>query len=206
MPPVTLVKVPWPEGESGNWCTSLRPAREAGKLIDIALVFGRDGSYRKIYAHKIVLISYSEYFEALFTGESSAHGGGYQEVKMGKEETDFHSVEMIVACLYSGELPLSLLNVCSVIHTANLLKLSAIGKAACDFLINLLEPSIVCKMLRYAAVHAGCGDHVCDLYTRCADYLIDHIQECSLEPSYAELSNEEIVYAFTLSPKGRRFL
>jgi hypothetical protein len=34
---------------------------------------------------------------------------------------------------------------------------------------------------------------MCDLYTRCADYLIDHIQECSLEPSYAELSNEEMV-------------
>jgi hypothetical protein len=90
--PPTLLPVAPPPG--GQWCVSLRPAREAGQFVDVTLVVGD----RKIPAHKLVLISHSPYLLGLLTSGLAESKQGGDTLKTGDDSTDGRAVEAIVDC------------------------------------------------------------------------------------------------------------
>ena len=161
--PPTLVPVAPPA--DGQWCVSMQRHREAGQLIDITLLVGG----RKIPAHKLVLISHSPYLEGLLPSGLAESKQGGDELKIGDAETDGRAVEAIVDCFYSGQLSLSS-TVSSVIRTADLLRVDAVEKEACDFFVESLEVSTACEALAFAAAHSGGGEHARGLHGRCAAY------------------------------------
>jgi hypothetical protein len=184
--PPTLVPVAPPA--DGQWCVSMRRHREAGQLIDITLLVGG----RKIPAHKLVLISHSPYLEGLLTSGLAESKAGGDELKIGDENTDGRAVEVIVDCFYSGELSLSSSTVSSVIRTADLFRVDAVEKAACDFFVESLEVSTACEALAFAAAHSVGGEHARGLHERCAGYVVDHFADCSAEPSFLQLPCEAV--------------
>jgi hypothetical protein len=184
--PPTLLPVAPPPG--GQWCVSLRPAREAGQFVDVTLVVGD----RKIPAHKLVLISHSPYLLGLLTSGLAESKQGGDTLKTGDDSTDGRAVEAIVDCFYSGQLSLSRSTVSSMIRTANLLGVGAAEKAACDFFVESIEPSTACEALGFAAAHSECGEHARGLHERCVEYVVDHFAECSAEASFLELSCEVV--------------
>jgi hypothetical protein len=184
--PPTLVPVAPPA--DGQWCVSMRRHREAGQFIDITLLVGG----RKIPAHKIALISHSPYLEGLLTSGLAESKAGGDELKIGDENTDGRAVEVIVDCFYSGELSLSSSTVSSVIRTADLFRVDAVEKAACDFFVESLEVSTACEALAFAAAHSVGGEHARGLHERCAGYVVDHFADCSAEPSFLELPCEAV--------------
>jgi hypothetical protein len=179
--PPTLVPVAPPA--TGDWCTSMQRHREAGQLIDITLLVGG----RKIPAHKIALISHSPYLEGLLTSGLAESKEGGDELKIGDEDTDGRAVEAIVDCFYSGHLSLSSSTVSSVIRMADLFRVDAVEKAACDFFVESLEVSTACEALAFAAAHSVGGEHARGLEERCVGYVVDHFAECSAEPSFLQL-------------------
>jgi hypothetical protein len=179
--PPTLVPVAPPAGSS--WCLALQRHREAGQLIDITLLVGG----RKIPAHKIALISHSPYLEGLLTSGLAESEAGGDELKIGDEDTDGRAVEAIVDCFYSGQLSLSSSTVSSVIRTADLFRVGAVEKPACDFFVESLEVSTACEALAFAAAHSVGGEHARGLEERCVGYVVDHFAECSAEPSFLQL-------------------
>jgi hypothetical protein len=184
--PPTLVPVAPPA--DGQWCVSLRRAREAGQMIDVTLLVGG----RAIPAHKIVLIGLSPYIEGLLTSGLAESKQGGDELKIGDAETDGRAVEAIVDCFYSGELSLSRSTVSSVVRTANLLQVGAVEKAACDFFVEALESSSACEALAFAAAHIACGVHARGLHERCVSFTVEHFAECCVEPSFLELPCEAV--------------
>lgn len=58
----------------------------------------------------------------------------------------------------------------SVIRTADLLRVDAVEKEACDFFVESLEVSTACEALAFAAAHSGGGEHARGLHGRCAAY------------------------------------
>ena len=184
--PPTLVPVAPPPG--GDWCRPMRRQREAGQFIDVTLIVGG----RKIPAHKTVLVGLSPYIEGLLTSGLAESQQGGDTLKIGDEDTDGHAVEAIVDCFYSGELSLSNSTVSSVIRTANLLGVCAAEKAACDFFVESIEPSTACEALAFATAHSVCGEHARGLHEQCMSYVVEHFGECSAEPSFLELSCDEV--------------
>ena len=103
------------------------------------------------------------------SGLAESKQGG-DELKIGDAETDGRAVEAIVDCFYSGQLSLSSSTVSSVIRTADLLRVDAVEKEACDFFVESLEVSTACEALAFAAAHSGGGEHARGLHGRCAAY------------------------------------
>jgi hypothetical protein len=184
--PPTLVPVAPPA--TGHWSDAMQRHRQAGQFIDITLLVGN----RKIPAHRIALVSHSPYLEGLLTSGLAESQQGGTTLKIGDAETDGRAVEAIVDCFYSGELSLSRSTVSSVIRTANLLAVDAVEKAACDFFVEALEPSTACEALAFAAAHSACGEHARGLHEHCVCYIVGHFVECSVEPSFLELSCEAV--------------
>ena len=184
--PPTLVPVGPPA--TGDWCTSLRPARESGEFIDITLLAGDC----KIPTHKLVIVSHSPYLHGLLTSGLAESKQGGDTLKIGDEDTDGRAVEAIVDCFYSGELSLSRSTVSSVIRTANLLAVDAVEKAACDFFVESIEPSTACEALGFAAAHSECGEHARGLREQCVGYVVEHFAECCVEMSFLELPCETV--------------
>jgi hypothetical protein len=180
--PPTLVPV------EGQWSQPMRSAREAGEFVDITLLVGD----RKIPTHKLVLVSHSPYLHGLLTSGLAESSQGGDTLKVGDGGTDGRAVEAIVDCFYSGQLSLSGSTVSSVIRTANLLAVSAVEKAACDFFVESLEPSTACEALGFAAAHTACGEHARVLHERCAGYMVEHFAECCVEASFLELPSEAV--------------
>ena len=158
--PAVLVDVPPP---AQGWCTAMQPAREARQLLDTTLVVGE----KRVEAHKLVLLSLSPYLNALFLSGFLESGADKGDVVVGDEHTDGSAVEAIVDCFYSGRLALSRGTVCSMIHTANMLQVSAIERAACDFFVENVEPETASEALAFAAALKECGAHGRMLYSRC---------------------------------------
>jgi hypothetical protein len=166
----------------------MRPAREAGEVIDVTLLVGGC----TIPTHPRVLVRHSPYLHGLLTSGLAESKQGGAELTVGDESTDGRAVEAIVDCFYSGELSLSRSTVSSVIHTANLLGVNAVEKAACDFFVESIEPSTACEALAFAAAHSECGEHARELHDRCVGYVVEHFDECSVEPSFLELPCEAV--------------
>ena len=184
--PPTLVPVAPPA--KGDWCTSMQPTRDAGEFIDIVLVAGE----RRIPAHKNVLVSLSPYLHGMLTSGLAESKQGGDELKIGDADADGHAVSAIVDCMYAGRLSLSLGTVCGVIRTANLFGMDAVEKAACDFFVDALEPSTACEALAFSASRTACGEQAVALHMRCANYVVDHFAECSVERPFLDLPSEAV--------------
>jgi hypothetical protein len=185
--PPTLVAVAPLAGS--QWSVAMRPAREDGKFIDVTLLVGG----REIPTHRLVLVSHSPYLDGLLTSGLAESREGGDTLKIGDDSTDGRAVEAIVDCFYSGKVSLSRSTVSSVIRTANLFRVDAVEKAACDFFVEALEPSTGCEALAFAAAHSVGGDHARGLHEQCVEYVVDHFAECSVEPSFLELSCEAVL-------------
>ena len=158
----------------------MRRVREQGKFIDAVLLVGR----RKILAHRAVLVGMSPYFDGLLTSGLAESTQCGQEVKLADAEIDGCAVEVIVDCMYSGELALSGDTVCSVISTASLFGVEAVEQAACEFFIESLAPCWACAALQFAARYAEAGGPARHLHKRCVDYMIKHFAECIADQEF----------------------
>eukprot|EP01043_Picozoa_sp_COSAG02_P003432 COSAG02_NODE_83_length_39665_cov_25.213719_31_plen_441_part_00 len=164
-------------------------ARQEGKFVDITLDVGG----AKISAHRAVLVGLSPYFNCLLTsGLAESTQGGY-EVKMDSAYADTSAVEAIVDCMYSGKLCFTDNVLCHVIRTANMLGIDAVEKAACDYLVDTLQPGAACDALAFAASYTQCGEHACNLYQRVLEYVEENFAICITENSFRDLSCEVLV-------------
>ena len=56
----------------------------------------------------------------------------------------------------------------SVISTANLFRVDAVEKVACDFFVESIEPSTACEALAFATAYSVCGEHARGEHARSA--------------------------------------
>lgn len=106
----------------------------------------------EIPAHKMVLASCSPYFYAMFTGFEES-----RQDRITLQGVEHQALNLLVEYVYT-----SLVNVCeenvqSLLTASNLLQLTDVRDACCDYLQSQLDPSNCLGIRDFADMH-GCVD------------------------------------------------
>ena len=105
--------------------------RQDEELCDIELRVGGT----KVFAHKVVLAAVSDYFKAMFTGKMEE--SVLRTVHL--HDIDDKSVALIVDFAYTGYISINQNNVESLLIASNMLGVSKIITACCNFLLKELH-------------------------------------------------------------------
>ena len=107
--------------------------RKQGSLCDVTLV----AEGRQFPVHKIILVSSSPYFRAMFNGTMSESSQDLVNLA-GVQAT---ALRQLIEYIYSGEVEVTEENVQSLLPAANLLQQSWVRDSCCRFLQSHLHPS-----------------------------------------------------------------
>jgi kelch-like protein 2/3 len=106
--------------------------REDGLLTDVTLVAGG----KEVKAHKALLASCSPYFFAMFTGFDEKN-----KARVTLKDVDSGALEILINYVYTSEVEVTEENVQTLLPAANLMQLSDVKDACCEFLLNQLHPT-----------------------------------------------------------------
>ncbi|XP_055874716.1 kelch-like protein 2 [Biomphalaria glabrata] len=143
---------------------SLNEMRRMGLLCDVCIVAGK----QELHCHKSVLAACSQYFYAMFTNEMS-------ESKMKiitLQEIDPVALSLLIDFVYTSEIHVTEDNVQTLLPAANILQVTEVRDACCDFLQAQLHPSNSLGIRDFADLHA-CQD----LYNYAQTYTEQHFTE-----------------------------
>ncbi|XP_037084309.1 ring canal kelch homolog [Pollicipes pollicipes] len=141
-----------PPYRNGSHCSrafqQMYSMRRERALCDVVL----EVDSREIFAHKVVLASASPYFRAMFTSFEESR---QNRVKL--QQMDPSALEALVNYIYSAEIRVTEGNVQILLPASNLLQLSDVRDACCDFLQSHLHPTNCLGIRSFADLH-GCID------------------------------------------------
>lgn len=125
---------------------SLNEMRELGALCDVALAVGD----KRFPVHRVVLAASCPYFAAMF------HSG---LAEASRDEVDIHDMtpevfERLLRFIYTGEILITRDNCQDLLAASNILLLTDVLQACCDFLQRELHPSNCVGIFRLAEMHS----------------------------------------------------
>lgn len=129
-------------------------------LCDVTLV----ADSMEIPAHKMILASCSPYFYAMFTS--------FEESKQDRitlQGIDYYALSLLIEYVYTSEVQVTEENVQVLLPAANLLQLTDVRDACCDFLQAQLHPTNCLGIRAFADLH-GC----LELLTHAEAYIEQH--------------------------------
>ena len=150
------------------------------ELCDVNLTVG-DSSF---YAHKAVLAAVSLYFRAMFSGKMEEQFMSHINLY----EVDEKSMAMLLDFAYTGHISISPNNVQILLATSNMLSISQVTSACCEFLIKQLHPSNSLGFMQFAKFHS-----LNDLLKTCVDFTEEHFMEVICYDEFLSLSCEELI-------------
>ncbi|AEN03747.1 BTB kelch domain protein [Yokapox virus] len=107
--------------------------RNNHRLCDTRLIVDRS----IIYAHKLILISSSDYFSILFSDHFSSSCDGIKDVCLTNLDGD--SVHSVINYMYSGELELNDDNIGNILATADFLQIKNVIKLCEEYIITNID-------------------------------------------------------------------
>ncbi|KAK3607148.1 hypothetical protein CHS0354_034304 [Potamilus streckersoni] len=125
---------------------TLNMMRRSQQLCDVVLV----ADTTEINAHKVVLASCSQYFFAMFTGDLA-------EAKADRitlQEIDPKALVQLIDFVYTSEIHVTEDNVQTLLPAANILQITEVRDACCEFLQSQLHPSNCLGIKAFADLHA----------------------------------------------------
>ncbi|GJQ73303.1 putative BTB And C-terminal Kelch [Trypoxylus dichotomus] len=147
-------------------------------LCDVTLI----ADNVEIPAHKMVLAACSPYFYAMFMS--------FEESKQDKitlKEIDSAALTLLVEYVYTSEVQVTEENVQALLPAANLLQLTDVRDACCDFLQAQLHPSNCLGIRAFADLH-GC----LDLLNSAESYIELHFPEVVECEEFLTLSHQQV--------------
>lgn len=106
----------------------------------------------EIPAHKMVLASCSPYFYAMFTGFEES-----RQDRITLQGVDHRALQLLIEYVYTSVVEVTEDNVQVLLTAANLLQLTDVRDACCDYLQTQLDPSNCLGIRDFADIH-GCID------------------------------------------------
>ena len=175
--------------------------REDGLLTDVSLV----AAGHEVHAHKAVLAACSPYFCAMFTGFDEKN-----KSRIVLKDVDPTALEILVNYVYTSEVEVTEENVQTLLPAANLMQLSDVKEACCEFLLNQLHPTNCLGIKSFADLHgclellAATNTYIESHFSEVLDcdefYALDHSQVCDLIASDTiTVPSEEKVYESVIS-------
>ena len=136
------------EGHSGEVLSQLAKLRARGELCDIVIrIQGRE-----FQAHKLILISCSLYFRAMFL--SGMAESRQQSVEL--QGVDPNAFEAILEMFYTGKVCISKENVQAILSAASIFQIVHLQDACSEYLKKQLLPSNCLGIRAFAEAH-GCS-------------------------------------------------
>lgn len=136
----------------------------------------------EIPAHKMVLASCSPYFYAMFTGFEES-----RQDRITIQGVDYHALCLLVEYVYSAVVVVTEQNVQVLLTAANLLQLTDVRDACCDYLQSQLDPSNCLGIREFADIH-GC----LDLFNYADTYIEQHFSEVCQFDEFLNLTAEQV--------------
>ncbi|XKL66828.1 hypothetical protein PGB90_010248 [Kerria lacca] len=134
-------------------------------------------------AHKCVLAACSPYFYAMFAN--------FEEKKLDRvviKDIDFLAIELLIEYMYTSEILVTENNVQSLLPASNLLELSAVRDACCDFLESQLHPT------NCLGIHAFADLYRClNLLTQSEAYIEQHFSEVVESEEFLALPVTQVI-------------
>lgn len=136
----------------------------------------------EIPAHKMVLASCSPYFYAMFTGFEES-----RQDRITLQGVDYHALQLLVDYVYTSIVDVTENNVQVLLTAANLLQLTDVREACCDYLQTQLDPSNSLGIRDFADMH-GC----IDLLNYADTYIEQHFSEVVQFEEFLNLTHEQV--------------
>lgn len=152
--------------------------RKQNLLCDVTLV----ADSAEIPAHKMVLASCSPYFYAMFTGFTESRAD-----KITIQGVDGQALQLLIDYVYSAEIQVTEDNVQVLLPAANLLQLTDVRDACCDFLQAQLHPSNCLGIRAFADLHS-----CLDLLSYAEAYTEQHFVEVVESEEFLALSPAQV--------------
>lgn len=147
-------------------------------MCDVTLI--ADGM--EIPAHKMVLASCSPYFYAMFTGFEES-----RQDRITLQGVDYHALQLLVEYVYTSLVEVTEENVQVLLTAANLLQLTDVRDACCDYLQTQLDPSNCLGIRDFADLH-GCVD----LFNYADTYIEQHFTEVVQYDEFLSMTHEQV--------------
>lgn len=161
---------------------SIQSLREQSHLCDVVIRV----EDHEINAHRLVLVTNSGYFRAMYTSCSAMIESQRNETTL--HEVDGKAVKALIDFMYTSQLELRTDTVQSLLKAACILDIPSVVGACCQFVQGHLHASNCLGIRQFAAAH-GCTD-----LERAADH---HIKSNFLEmvrgEEFLNLSSEDLV-------------
>uniref|UniRef100_A0A1A9W0K6 BTB domain-containing protein n=1 Tax=Glossina brevipalpis TaxID=37001 RepID=A0A1A9W0K6_9MUSC len=158
---------------------AMNEMRKQNLLCDVTLV----ADDMEIPAHKMVLASCSPYFYAMFTG--------FEESRQGRitlQGVDHHALELLIEYVYTSTVEVNEDNVQVLLTAANLLQLTDVRDACCDYLQTQLDASNCLGIRDFADMH-GCVE----LVNYAETYIEQHFNEVIQFDEFLNLTHEQVI-------------
>lgn len=153
--------------------------RDRNQFTDIVLVAGT----KRIPAHKVIISSLCDYFNAMFTSELSET---HQQV-VTINNVDPEALEALISYAYTSELEIRVDNVENLLASACLLQVNGVKNACCEFMKSQLHPSNCLGIRAFADAH-GCEQ----LFNIANNYAKDNFGEVFKNQEFLLLNSEQL--------------
>ncbi|XP_052069410.1 kelch-like protein 2 [Mytilus californianus] len=127
----------------------LNQLRRENLLCDVVLI----AADTEIPAHKVVLSSCTSYFYAMFTQDLAEA----KAERITLQEIDPKALVLLIDFVYTSEIHVTEENVQTLLPAANILQMTEVRDACCDFLQSQLHPSNCLGIQAFSDLHA-CTD------------------------------------------------
>ncbi|PFX14904.1 Kelch-like protein 17 [Stylophora pistillata] len=154
--------------------------RKKKELCDVVLHVGE----LEIFAHKVVLASFSPYFYAMFTNDVLES----RQNSITLKSLDPKSVELLIEFAYTAQIRITEENVQEVLPVACILQICPVKKACCDFIQSQLDPSNCIGIKDFAEIY-GC----LDLSKAAEKFIFRHFLQVSECEEFETLPKDRIV-------------
>jgi kelch-like protein 2/3 len=136
----------------------------------------------EIPAHKLVLASSSVYFYAMFSGFEES-----RQDRITIQGVDYQALQLLVEYVYTSIVEVTEENVQVLLTAANLLQLTDVRDACCDYLQSQLDPSNCLGIREFADIH-GCVD----LFNYADTYIEQHFSEVIQFEEFLNLTHDQV--------------
>ncbi|XP_057315214.1 kelch-like protein 17 [Hydractinia symbiolongicarpus] len=160
---------------------NLNNFRKMDTLCDITIKVGP----KCFRAHKVVLSSASPYFHAMFT--TGLREGSAEEVELHGVDPD--SVAILLDFIYTSKIKILEENVQLLLPASNILQLSTVREACCNFLNHQLDPCNALGILLFADTH-----NCTSLVEAAESYVLQNFVNVSQTEEFLTLSSDRMKY------------
>ncbi|KAJ8931829.1 hypothetical protein NQ314_015226 [Rhamnusium bicolor] len=152
--------------------------RKQRLLCDVTLV----ADTVEIPAHKMVLAACSPYFFAMFSSFEES-----RQDRIVLQEVDHQALLLLVEYVYTSEVQVTEENVQVLLPAANLLQLTDVRDACCDFLQSQLHPTNCLGIRAFADLH-GC----LELLSHAESYIELHFPQMDIHVRYFDYNKRRV--------------